>query len=48
MRYKVAAILVVLSCCAGCMTQTIKSEPEGNVVSTRTIWIWQKDFWVHK
>jgi hypothetical protein len=42
------ASLVVLSCCQGCMTQTIRNEPDGNIVSTRTVWIWQKNPSAHK
>jgi hypothetical protein len=45
MRYILVAILIGVTCCSGCMTQTITSKEDGKVVSKRTIWIWQKDFW---
>jgi len=53
MRYTVFAMLIGLACCGGCMTQTVTrktgmGQSEGKVLSSRTIWIWQKEFWVHK
>ena len=52
MRHTVVAMLILLACCSGCVTQTRseQSSPgaENKVINTRTIWIWQKEFWEHK
>jgi hypothetical protein len=49
MRDKLAAILIVLACCSGCMTrQTTNSDGSATSAKSRTLWIWQKDFWAHK
>ena len=49
MRYRLLAILIVLACCVGCITQqTTKNEADPKVVKSRTIWIWEKDFWSRK
>lgn len=49
MRYVVFAILIGLACCGGCMTRTVTTQAgvgqsSGRIVSSRTIWIWQKEF----
>lgn len=49
MKYKLLAILIVLASGGGCMTrQTTNSEGSDTIAKSRTIWIWQKDFWAHK
>ncbi|MCX6906287.1 MAG: hypothetical protein NTW03_22970, partial [Verrucomicrobia bacterium] len=45
---QILALSIVLACGSGCMTQTTTNETDAKVVKSRTIWIWQKDFWVHK
>jgi len=45
---QILALSMVLACCGGCMTQTTTNGTDAKVVSSRTIWIWQKDFWVKK
>ncbi len=45
MRYTLIAILFMLVCGSGCITRTTKNESGGTVGKSRTIWIWQKDFW---
>ena len=49
----VIALLIGLACCAGCINQTVTrgkglGQPGGKVLHSRTIWIWQKDFWGSK
>ena len=44
------ALLIGLACCAGCINQTVTrgkglGQPGGKVLRSRTLWIWQKDFW---
>ena len=53
MRYVSIAILILVTCCGGCITRTVTyppslSSPDAKVVRSRTIWMWQKDFWEHK
>ena len=43
-------VLIALACCGGCMTQTVTRKPgygasQDSIVRSRTVWIWQKDFW---
>jgi hypothetical protein len=45
MRNTFVAILIVLSFCSGCVTRSTKDEAGNTVGKSRTVWIWQKDFW---
>ena len=47
------AIVTGLALCAGCVSETVtrqKGVGQGGteVVSERTVWIWQKDFWTRR
>jgi hypothetical protein len=53
MRYMLVGILIGMTFCSGCMTQTVTrqagvGQSGGRVVSDRTVWVWQKEFWQHK
>lgn len=53
MKRMLVGMIAALSLCGGCMTHTVtrlsgSGSQDGQTVHSRTIWIWQRDFWKHK
>ncbi len=48
MRYKILVLLIVLACGSGCVTRTTQDQGGNKVGKSRTVWIWQKEFWSSK
>jgi hypothetical protein len=48
MRYNLVSMLILLVCCGGCVTRTTKDQSGNIVEKSRTVWIWEKDFWGKK
>ncbi len=48
MKHTLIALLIVLVCGSGCVTRSTQDEYGKTVGKSRTVWIWQKDFWSRK